>query len=76
MLKDETIDQFAVTANKSKNETLYSGMNYEWTNPNYRVYLNWGIFDNATDNSTLNIYGAQNELDANNFTFYVPSAAV
>ena len=75
MLKDETEDQFAVTANRSANETTYTGMNYEYRKTNYRVYLNWGIFDNSTDNSTLNIFGAQNELDANNFTLYVPSAA-
>ena len=35
--------------------------------------MNWGVFDNETDNSTYNIFGAVNEIDANNFTFYNPT---
>ena len=77
-IEEASIDQDLGTAElifKRPFNATVDGINFDWENPYYRVYLNWGVFDNETDNSTEKVFGAKSEIDASNFTFYVPTQA-
>lgn len=52
------------------------GMNFNWSYPDYKIYLNWGVFKNEDDESTANVYGARDTRDILNFTFLEPTRAV
>ena len=58
-----------------KNETKKT-LSLDPKSPYYRIYLNWGVFQNDSDTNTANIFGSMNKQEASNFTFYTPTMAV
>lgn len=71
---DQDLGTAELTFKRPFNATV-DGISFDQENPYYRVYLNWGVFDNETDNSTEKVFGAKSEVDASNFTFYAATQA-
>ena len=52
------------------------GMDFNYSYPDYKMYLNWGVFKDDNDESTDQIYGARDTRDILNFTFLEPTRAM
>ena len=46
------------------------------TNNQYKIFLNWGVFENTTDTNTTYIYGSTKVSDAQVMMLLTPTSAV
>lgn len=52
------------------------GMDLNYSYPDYKMYLNWGVFSDANSTNTTYLFGARGPRDILNLTFYEPRFAL